>query len=539
MPRLLAIDLGADSVKVSEFQTSGRRYTLVERHQHAVAQDGSVVPALLNRLTALDALLESNPGWAAATVAVAWPAELAAIHRVELPFNDPAKVEKTLPFTIEGEVPFDMDEMVLGWRVEKKGTRADVMAVMVRRQLLGQLLEQLNVLKLDPRAIHIDSDIQGAWGTSGLTTAVIDVGHSHTIVSVVRDQKVLRSRAINVGGWQITQAIQQTAECTYEQAKAVKHGELAPQALFDEEITDVGDRGGSGYGRLPPGLKGQVDGILGLLLAEVRSTLIAAEDELQLEVDEVKLTGGGSRITELWDFLGQDLGLQVSRVTDKDGDPIPPEFAVSHALALQMVGASGDAVDMRVGEFAYKGGTDAVRAALIYGISGTAFFAMAAVLIFAFQYTQLVRQQNRVERQLVNTVVETFPELPVSKDTNLAASIMREEALTAAERAEVLSASNGGIPPVVDALYRLTKAMPDHPTVVVDVDRLQVTDRMVSFSAETDGYTAAGAIEEALKATPDFAQAKKGNENKKGTVVTFPVEIPLDAVEETFDGEEG
>src|SRR5690606_12908869 len=118
---------------------------------------------------------------------------------------------------------------------------------------------------------------------------VLDIGHSHTLISVVVDGTVAFSRAANVGGHAFTQAIQGALGCTWQEAEARKHGTWAGEhqdAL--EEPTDPGEEAEpvrakkltSGYASLPPPARIAVDGAIGLLLAELRSTLIEAEDAL-------------------------------------------------------------------------------------------------------------------------------------------------------------------------------------------------------------------------------------------------------------------
>src|SRR5690554_2338792 len=108
MPRLISIDLGTHSVKVNAYRITGRRYDYEDRYRVPVPQDGEV-PSMEARLAALDAVLADHPelaGGGSDVVALTMPAELATFHRLRMPFTDRAQIEKTLPFTVEGQVPF-------------------------------------------------------------------------------------------------------------------------------------------------------------------------------------------------------------------------------------------------------------------------------------------------------------------------------------------------------------------------------------------------------------------------------------------------
>jgi hypothetical protein len=111
---------------------------------------------------------------------------------------------------------------------------------------------------------------------------------------------------------------------------------------------------------------------------------------------------------------------------------------------------------------------------------------------------------------------------------------MAEFTQDAVQRAEVLGDGSVGIPPTIDTLYRLTKAFPPHPDVTVELSDLTISSESISFNAETDGYGSSSQVEEALKRSPDFRTATKGQEQRLANGrVRFPITIPLGVEEET------
>ena len=61
MPRLLAIDLGSHAVKLTTLRGNGRQWSVDERMDLRVPQDGAEVPALATRMAALTTLFEDRP----------------------------------------------------------------------------------------------------------------------------------------------------------------------------------------------------------------------------------------------------------------------------------------------------------------------------------------------------------------------------------------------------------------------------------------------------------------------------------------------
>lgn len=556
MPRLIAVDLGSHAVKVSVFSGSNRRWEFDERHSELVPQDGDL-PTLDARLAALDALLDQVPTLKRGggdVVAAVLPGARASFHRVRMPFTDRAQIEKTLPFAIEAEVPFDLEDMVLGWRITGVTDETDVLATLVRHEHVVEWVAALSERDLDPAVVHIDGDVLGYFAGSTVpepavddevvsepAVAVVDIGHLHTLVSVVRHREVEVCRTINVGGHAFTRAIQRAAGCSWEDAEGLKHGTLVIPGQQDDEVTDPGARRTSGYALLPPNVRQAVDGAIGLLLAEVRATLIKAEDALGCEIAEVRLVGGSARISELWDYLAQDLGVSVGRARSADGARVPLPYAVSHGLGMYASGqAAGDAIDLRSGDLAYRGGTDTLRAILTYGFAGGTFFAMAAVLMFAFQYVSLMREEHKTQELLKETVVNTFPEVPPSsvRDGSMAVALMREFTEEEVQRAEILNRGVGGVPPTVDTLYALTAAFPPNDEVRVELSELSITPSTISFLAETDGYASSAKVEERLQASERFKTATKGDEDRLANGrVKFPISIALDSDSDVGEGE--
>ncbi len=551
MPRLISIDLGSHAVKLSSWRGGRGAYEHEARFSQAVPQDGAL-PVLEARLAALDALLEDEPTLKASggdIVALSLPGELATTHRMTLPFTDSAQVEKTLPFAVEAEVPFDMEEMVLAWRIVDVSAQTQVLATLVRDDVLREWVGALASRGLDPAVVIVDGEAHGHWVDSGAgpviadgeavagpLVGIIDVGHAHTVISVVRDGRVELARTVNVGGLAFTRAIQQALDCSWEEAEARKHGTWVDP---DDERTDPGQSRGSGYAALPAVARHAMDGAIGLLLAEVRSTLIRAEDTFGSEVGEVRVTGGSAQVDELWDYITQDLGVTVRRVQDPDGEKVPGPFALCHALAMQAARTPRQVTDLRVGDLSYRGRGDLMRATLTYGTAGLAFFALAAVVMFAVQYRSLTAELGATQEAIQDLVVTTFPDVPpgMITDGGTAVQLMRESTEDAVNRAEVLGDRAGGTPPTVDLVYELHKAFPPADEITVTVSDLTITPTTVTFNAETDGYAASSAVEEALQKHDRFKGASKGQEKRLANGrVKFPITIELDAAE-AVDGE--
>ncbi len=528
MQRVIAVDLGSHSVRVAVWKQNRGQTEYEHCAAGAVVQDGQR-PGIGPRLEALADLFEAEPSLrplAADSVVMALPAEFATIHRLSMPFVDRGQVERTLPFAVEAEVPFDLSSMVLPWRSTTADGKSHVTVGLLRKDSVRGHLESCAAANLDPSALFIDADVFSAAipaGEPGQAVAVLDIGHARTLVSVVQNGRSSWCRAIDVGGLAFTRAIAAALAISFEEAERRKHG-------VEDEPTD-GGRQASGYARLPSAARAGMDSAIGLLLAEVRTSLIQAEDTLGVPVEEVLLTGGSARIPELAAYLQQDLGVPVSRWMDPRGEVQADAFGLCTSIGRAALDRSTECLDARIGEFSWRGRSDALRAGVGYVGAGLGTFLVAALVLFAWQMQGLVREQANVEARIFEVVHEAAPEIDVATltDGGAARDLMAGLTEDAVHRAEVLG-DGGGVPPTLDVLQNLFGALPPIATSPVEVSELTITRENVSFQAEADGYATSSATEEKLKAHPRFRSAEKGDETRLANGrVRFPITIALDA----------
>ena len=518
MPSLIAIDLGSHAVKVAALRRTGRTYELEDQVTQLVPQSEDESPDLGARLAALDVLLAENPSWQTpgAEKVLVWPSSQAVFRRLLLPFTDKAQVEQTLPFTVEGEVPHDLDEMVMASRVMsvKEGEGTEVCVVLASEEAVGEVLNALATRKLDPSRVMLDADVLAFAAPRRDTSlvAVVDVGHTHTAVSVVLNGRMELSRSIDVGGRDLTLALAEASNRSYSDAEDVKNGSK-PES-WTAPMRDA------------------VNGKAALLLAELRAFLITAEDQLHMEVDEVRLSGGGARYAPLAGFLQSDLQVPVRWAQNPEtGGDLPNEHAAAQSAAWTAAGSSAvTPIDLRVGALSYRGGRDFLMMGGLFLVLAVVFLTVASLGIFVVRYTQMGSELAEVESLIVASVTDTYPSAEPSSLTS-AFSDLNNLVVATEDRARVMG-SGGGEPPTVQLLAELTQNRPPHTEVTINADVITISPKMITMKAETTDYTSAAKIEERLKDHHRFQRAEKSDERKKRDTIEFTITIPLDAGDE-------
>ena len=192
-----------------------------------------------------------------------------------------------------------------------------------------------------------------------------------------------------------------------------------------------------------------------------------------------------------------------------------------------------------MGDLQFRGGTNLVRAALTYGVSGAVFFTIAATLMFAWQFWSLSSEQAAAEEAVFDTVRSAMGSEAAAVDLSTlsaAKALMAGVTEDAAQLAAVVG-DGDGVPYTVDTLYQLTQAFPPHPEVKVELSDLVISRTTISFNAETDNFNSSATVEDRLRASDRFSSATKGQEKKLSNGrVRFPITITVGGANASEEG---
>ncbi len=556
MSRVIGVDLGSASVKLVLYEGSMRRFQFKGAWARPVPQELGSPPTDEAREAALRGLLEDVlPGELPPVMVVGFPTQHASVRMVTLPFSDRAQVERALPYEVEGQVPFDLEDVILTSRIlELKAGQSRVLAVLASRDAVKEELDLFGRVGLNPRHLVLDADLIAQYATRGVQ-AVVDFGHTRTVVAICQDGHLLGARAFERGGRDGTAALASAFELSWEVATAYKHelalaGGLSALAWEDDEVTNPALRGSPDAVRQlasPAQRDVRAQGpqvlrnALEPLLSDLRASLIAFEDGLGLEIDEVLVCGGASEQQGLVELLRETLGVIVRPVLGEDEEQDPRKTgALALALGRRAVqGARERELDLRQGEFAWKGDITAYAGYALYGALAVAALVLLGVGLWGWQSLSISREKTRVEAQIGDTVLQTWPDAATPErlaDPSTALAIAAEKAAAEQAQVEALSGVISDVPPTLNMIREISDGVPAPAEAKVDVTELTITDESVILKIDTDGFEAATEIENSLKMRPLFSSAQGGDSKKVGDIVRFTVTIPLGPAE---PGQEG
>jgi Tfp pilus assembly PilM family ATPase len=478
-----------------------------------------------------------------ATVVVAVPSPDVSTWVVEVPFTQSRQIAQVLPAVLEEKIPFDMDDLVVHSHPLESGPTAldgepgtRLFCAMARHEEIQEMLGELGDIGVDPRFIPVDSGalvnlvrfvpFEGA----GQAVIVMDVGHNTTKLCVVVDGVPRLLRTLDWGGRQIDTALQESyrfddGEVAAYKARAVSlvhaGAPAAPEGGSDEEVQ-----------RMVEVAREATRPLLALL----RTSLIAFEDEFGQEVDRIYVCGGGSELRGFNAFLAEDLGVEIQDL------PLPAtgsgvtepgaEHAMAYALALRGLAAGKpQQVDFRIGRFAYRRDIQRMQRVAAAAVALVLLLVVGGLGLSVFKAVRLQARDVSLMSEIRGTVMQTFPEVSASALVTSGAAV----SVFTAEM-EVMNAKMALIDPAnqvtaFDRFRDLSKAIPkDHK---IDVDSLDITAEAIKLRANTDKFETVDKIEAACRARDGFEQCAAHDKVKgrEGTT-RFELTIPLVELDE-------
>lgn len=524
MARVVGLDLGSHTVKAVLFETTMRGHVVKEFHTQPRAQEGEKLETLKS---AVQALFTAHP-MMADQVVVALPGALLATHTFQMPFTDAKRLEAALPFEVESQLPFDLDDAVYDYQLTgQKDKKSDLLVGVIRKNELNALMAALSDAKIEPRivthpAVAYQSFFLAAPGVfganDGSSVAIVDIGHERTCIAIGKPGVGIEfARTFQGGGKDLTRALAAEFNTALPDAEQWK---LQHAALGSQVVGPDAERAAGAFIRgLQP------------IIREIRATLKGFTGRTKSSVSTIYLVGGTAKLLGIDEQLSRDLGMTVKLL------PLPPEAATidtpehplagqPYALALRgsLSGAKAPRFNYRRGDFAFKGDFDYVKDK----VGRLAGFGLILLLLFIasgfVRNSLLNRREKQVTQMLCDVTMRVLGKCET--DFNIAVSLLEGKASPAAAVPKY-SAAN--------LLAELTAKVPnDTPVtfdrIVIDLDR-------ITLQGQTDSSKQIDRITSALKTYKCFREVKEGKveKSKDGQHVNFRLDIQVECPEAGSD----
>lgn len=471
MPQVIGLDVGSRSVKAAVFE---RGFRGLELSSFTKTDFDPGDPQGLPR--ALDSVGGGIAGQGA-TIVARLPGDRVVLRFLDLPIADARKLDQVVPFEVESQVPFELDDLVVDHAIVRKNDSGGAMVLVgaARRDDVRGLIPMLSAKGLEPRYLgagpsSLASLVAAVPALAQGGVALVDAGFTRTDVCVLDDGKVVYARTIS-GGW-----------ADLADAHVSGGGSTDDVATFDVGGTDQTSAAGRAAAEF--------------VVREVKRTLFAAEIEAKVEPSRIVLFGGLSRMRGFAALMERQTQIPVEPLSlasadwaaGKLSDGVEAEAGAAIALAFRVVAdASAAGVNFRRDEFAFKRDAIALGGVVSRFLVAGAVLLVLATVNYVVKERLLAGERAYLDGQIIGEVIATFPEVPRASltSTDKAISIMRGNIADAQSRLDQLGAGNSS---VLDALRELSAAVPEG--VYLDVKRFELEDGKLKATCLVDSYEA-------------------------------------------------
>ena len=410
--RPLGIDIGTSSVKAIQMKRGGRGAVITAVFSAEIPREKADRPPLEAISTAIRALLEGRKITADRFVS-AFPLYSAIVRNTIVPFRGTGKIRQVIKFHAEPLIPFPIEEVVIDFHETRvaEENRTPVIIIGAKKELVAKHLEIFKNGGVDPEIVGLDAFalvnnylLRAGSALADELVMLLDIGASKTVLVIMKECAVLLTRSVNIGGDDITEAIQRECAVDFRAAEGLK--KERGSALPGENPSPEEEKVHQAIGPVLTRLNREVD----RSLRSISATLTGSE------VSRIYLSGGGALLRGARELFAKEFSCRaeyLSSLSPFNGSPGDEEMClmgVAAGLAVQGLGLEKAQVNLRREEFARAGGLGrawrqlAVAAILLLCIAGVMTYRFASSLIAQREeHAVLAGELERIYR-------ETFPD---------------------------------------------------------------------------------------------------------------------------------
>ena len=337
---ITGVDIGSHAVKVCQLQKSGKGYTLLAVGSAALPP-GSVEDGVLQdpeEVGRAVAALFKNLNIKNKRVGISISGYSVIVKKINLEVMSEEELHEYISSEAEQYIPFDIDEVYLDFEdlhtATDENDRTDVMLVAAKKEVIDDYLEMLNEQQLKPVLVDVDGfALENIWETTTPNlenVALVDIGASKMNINIIAGGASVLARDIVVGSEQLTEQIATGLGVELEEAEKIKLG-LIPVEENREELEEIFTQTCTQW------------------VLEIKKAIdLYVANNPDQALQRLILSGGGSKVAGLVDFIASETGLEVvsfnpfvnMKVNEKKIDrayleAIAPEMAIAAGLAIR------------------------------------------------------------------------------------------------------------------------------------------------------------------------------------------------------------
>ncbi len=323
--KAIGIDLGEDSVKIVELVQNKKNLTIQSIFEKKLSAQSSQHDRDIESIEFLRSLF-SKIDPTQVTFVMAIRQEKATIRKKVFPFSDRVKIQKSLSFEMEEDIPFDPDSCIFDFKtIQYIGNSSETLAIAIPKTHIERIISLAKDFGIDLKIVTLEgfafSNLIEDWWTappmsqdSLLNVAdgeiktqktseiFLNIGHKKTLLCAKINNRVVFTRSLMWGADFIIQDLVKRYQLPYVEAQKMLQSTAAlslnkTQLNFDEA-----------------NVAALIEKSLRDLVRDLQMSFLEIESELNASIAAVYFTGGFSQLPNLGAYLTQQLEVACNPV---------------------------------------------------------------------------------------------------------------------------------------------------------------------------------------------------------------------------------
>jgi len=488
MPRkTLGLDINEDSITAVQVLSGLKAYQITACAYEVMEEDGELEDALKRIFDGKD--LKSD------TCVMSISARQAFYRNLQMPFKDPRKIRKTIPYEIDSLLPFPIEELIVDFSIIDRSDQTDILAVSLKKAVISEYLTKLQSIGLNPEILDIRSLSLVSWllTCEGVPDhgILLDICQKRSTMVLYLKRRIVLIRTF-----------------------AIDWGHVAVPPAPEKTMEEIA-----------PGLES--------LCKMVRNTIYAfgQQNHPVISPEKIFFTGTGARQHKTGPLLSKFLDLpseRINLVEDKrirmDGDVAQSWNAplMDNALSLALRDSKrAQGFNFRRGEFEVKGKYRGIKKQLRKGGIFMVLILAFLALHLGIDYYFMEKRYRNLDQEIKGVFKQTFPDVKRIVDP---LAQMKVKVNQVKGQAGTYPGIDGGRN-VLDLLKDISKRIPK--SVDIRITRMIIDPEMVRMSGRTSTFNAVENIKNSLKSSAFFDQVtiSSANLDRKGKKVQFEIKL--------------
>lgn len=340
---LVGLDIGSRTIKAGEIGDTKKGKVLNKFGTIDIApgliEDGSIkdpeaIAESIRQLYHSNGIREQN-------VAISIGGYSVIVKKINVQTQTDDELQDSMPFEAEQYIPFDIADVNLDYQVlgenEHNPNQLSVLLVAAKKEMVNDYINLIQLAGLNPCIIDVDAFalqniFELSYDTNEDNVALIDIGASKTSLNILKGITSVFMRDVSLGCGQVNQKIVSIADCSLEEAEALKFGDQTDK-ISQEDLSDI------------------ISSVVADWCTEIRRALdffySTYPDE---QIKKIVLSGGGGTINEFRQLLAVETSAEVQtinpfgsiQVDEGRFDPafierIAPQASICMGLAIRRV----------------------------------------------------------------------------------------------------------------------------------------------------------------------------------------------------------